>query len=53
VDAAQSIDYAQGKSNVRLGILDSDHALTDVLDEIWARVCEFHGKYEPAAPQDA
>ena len=53
VDATQSIDYAQGKSNIRLEILDSDHALTDVLDEIWARVCEFRGKSEPAVPQDA
>jgi pimeloyl-ACP methyl ester carboxylesterase len=53
VDATQSIDYAQGKSNIRLEILESDHALTDVLDEIWVRVCEFHGKSEPAAPQDA
>jgi hypothetical protein len=53
VDANQSIHYAQGKSNIRLEILESDHALTDVLDEIWARVHEFHGKCEPAAPQDA
>lgn len=53
VDAAQSIDYAQGKSNIRLEILESDHALTDVLDEIWARVCEFRGKCEPAAREDA
>lgn len=53
VDAAQSIDYAHGKSNIRLEILESDHALTDVLDEIWARVCEFWGKYEPAVPRDA
>lgn len=53
VDAAQSIDYAQGKSNIRLEILESDHALTDALDEIWTRVCEFRGECEPAAPQDA
>jgi len=53
VDANQSIDYAQGKSNVRLEILDSDHALTDVLDDIWARVWDFYGKLEPGSPRDA
>ena len=53
VDAAQSIDYAHGKSNIQLEILESDHGLTDVLDEIWGRVSEFRGKCEPAAPQDA
>jgi len=44
VDAAQSIDYAHGKSNIRLEILESDHGLTDVLDEIWGRVSEFRGE---------
>jgi len=53
VDANQSIHYAQGKSNIRLEIVDSDHALTDVLHDIWPRVRDFRRKHEPAAPRDA
>jgi len=43
VDAELSKEFAAGKPNVELHLLDSDHGLTDVMDEMWAvtaRFCE-------------
>lgn len=42
-----SIEYAWGKDNAELELLDSDHQLLDVLDPIWERVAEFYRKVEP------
>ena len=53
VDANQSIHYAQGKSNIRLEIVDSDHVLTDCLDDLWAWVYDFYRTHEPAQRRDA
>lgn len=41
ISIGASRDYAKARSWVRLIELNSDHALTDVSDEIWAAICEF------------
>ncbi len=47
VPVQQSAAFAKAHGNVRLARLDSDHELTDVLDEIWRRAEDFllHGCY--------
>ena len=40
VPAAWSQEFAAGRGNVKLRLVDSDHQLLDVLDEIWEGVAE-------------
>ena len=42
VDPELSVEFATGKSNVQLELLDSDHGLTDRLDTMWERVSAFY-----------
>lgn len=42
VSAELSVQFATGKSNVELELLDSDHGLTDRLEAMWARVSRFY-----------
>lgn len=42
VDPKLSVEFAVGKSNVRLELFDSDHGLTDRLDEMWAGTAKFY-----------
>ena len=42
VDPELSVQFATGKPNVQLELLDSDHRLTDVLDSLWRRVVDFY-----------
>lgn len=49
-----SQEFAQGRPNARLELLDSDHQLLDVLDRIWELVEEFlsaHGALGIPRPQ--
>ncbi|MCB1018633.1 MAG: alpha/beta fold hydrolase [Acidobacteria bacterium] len=39
-----SIQYAWGRSNVELQLLDSDHGLTDVLDTIWKETVSWRAR---------
>lgn len=41
VPSTLSSDFATGRSNVRLVLLDSDHALTDASDRLWMESAEF------------
>jgi pimeloyl-ACP methyl ester carboxylesterase len=43
VDPRYSQEFARGRPNVTLRLLDSDHQLLDVLDLIWEAVVEFAG----------
>jgi len=40
VPAAWSEEFAAGRGNVKLRLVDSDHQLLDALDEIWEGVAE-------------
>lgn len=42
VDPRQSVEFAVGKPNVRLELLDSDHGLIDRLDEMWDGTAKFY-----------
>ena len=46
VGAELSEQFAAGKSNVELHLLDSDHALTDVMDEMWRETARFYAGIE-------
>jgi len=46
VDPSVSVDYAWGKANVELELLNSDHSLMDVLDPVWDRVVSFYQNLE-------
>ena len=48
VDPELSVQFAWGKPNVELELVDSDHQLLDVLDAIWERVVPFYQNLEPA-----
>jgi hypothetical protein len=48
VDAAVSVQFAWGKPNVRLELVDSDHQLLDVLPEVWNRLASFYYESEPS-----
>ena len=47
VDPALSVQFAWGKPNVRLELLESDHQLLDVLEAIWETVAPFYQNLEP------
>lgn len=42
VDPELSLQFARGRDNVAVELLNSDHGLTDVLDTMWERVSEFY-----------
>ena len=46
VDADLSVEFAAGKPNVELHLLDSDHGLTDVMDEMWRETARFYAGLE-------
>jgi hypothetical protein len=48
VNAAVSVQFAWGKPNVRLELVDSDHQLLDVLPELWNRLAPFYYESEPS-----
>lgn len=50
VPAETSRRFARGRPNVRLELLDSDHELTDVLDQIWTSAQAFLLGLETARP---
>lgn len=41
VPAEYSVEFAAGRANVRLELVESDHELTDVLDRMWEKVRQF------------
>ena len=43
-----SVQFAWGKPNVQLELLDSDHGLTDVLDRIWTETAAWRSRLPPA-----
>lgn len=47
VNPSLSVEYAWGKPNVDLQLVDSDHQLLDVLPEVWEKVVAFYQKLEP------
>ena len=53
VDARLSEQFAAGKSNVELHLLDSDHGLTDVMDEMWAETARFYEGLETVTGRKA
>ena len=48
VDHRGSIQYAAGRPDVELVLLDSDHSLADAADEVVARACRFLARWFPA-----
>lgn len=48
VPAELSVQFAWGKPNVRLELLDSDHGLTDQLDLLWNQTAGFYREVETA-----
>ena len=46
VDPALSVEFAVGKPNVELELVDSDHSLTDRLDEMWSGTSKFYQRLE-------
>jgi uncharacterized protein len=48
IDPAVSVQFAWGKPNVQLELLDSDHQLLDVLPEVWERLASFYYESEPS-----
>ncbi len=46
VDPASSIQFAVGRPNVQVELLDSDHGLTDRLDEMWSGAAKFYQRLE-------
>jgi pimeloyl-ACP methyl ester carboxylesterase len=44
VSPEQSVRFAWGRPNVQLELLDSDHALTDVLDTIWTETVAWRSR---------
>ncbi len=50
VPAAISTGYASRRPGVRLTLLESGHELTDVLEQMWAKVAEFFGVPETITP---
>jgi pimeloyl-ACP methyl ester carboxylesterase len=42
VDPLVSVDFARGRDNVRLELLDSDHALTDQMELMWMQMARFY-----------
>ena len=46
VDPALSVEFAIGKPNVQVELLDSEHGLTDRLDEMWAGTAKFYQRPE-------
>ena len=47
VDPRYSKEFAADRPNIDLHLLDSDHQLLDVLDEIWNLVDTFLGRFTP------
>ena len=47
VDPQVSVQYARGKPQVRLELVDSDHQLLDVLEPIGERMLRFYRELEP------
>ena len=47
VSPEQSVRFAWGRPNVQLELLDSDHALTDVLDRIWKETVAWRSRLPP------
>jgi len=48
-----SVEFATGKPNVSLELLESDHGLTDCLEAMWARVSAFYLGIETSTPSGA
>jgi pimeloyl-ACP methyl ester carboxylesterase len=48
IDPAVSVQFAWGKPNVQLELLDSDHQLLDVLPQVWERLAAFYYESEPS-----
>ena len=46
VPADLSVKFAWGKPNVQLELVDSDHSLGDVLEEIWRGAADFYQQAE-------
>ena len=42
-----SVEFARGRANVTLELLESDHQLTDVTEVLWERVSRFFGVESP------
>ena len=53
VPAELSVEFAWGKPNVRLELLDSDHGLTDQLDLLWRETSGFYRQIETPAKHRA
>ena len=53
VPAELSVEFAWGKPNVRLELLDSDHGLTDQLDLLWRETSGFYREIETPAQSQA
>lgn len=53
VPAELSVEFAWGKPNVRLELLDSDHGLTDQLDLLWNQTAAFYREIETPANRRA
>ena len=52
VNAELSVEFAVGKSNVQLELLESGHGLTDVMERMWERTASFSlGIETPAGPR--
>jgi len=50
VDPQLSVQFAWGKPQVQLELLDSDHQLLSVLEPIWESVARFYQNLEPQRP---
>jgi pimeloyl-ACP methyl ester carboxylesterase len=53
VNAAVSVQFAWGKPNVQLELVDSDHDLLDVLPELGNRLAPFYHEIEPSSGSGA
>jgi pimeloyl-ACP methyl ester carboxylesterase len=47
VPPEHSVQFAWGRPNVQLELLDSDHALTDVLDTMWTEIVAWRSRLAP------
>jgi len=47
VDPSLSVEFAWGKNNVDVQLVDSDHQMLDVLPEVWDKVVAFYHRVGP------